>query len=295
MLPTTSPESREPVPYFPAMKRRLTILRVRQKVRALCDATGLGPSTGERMCCALIAAVVPFVLSFCLSIAFRQPAGYAAMQGVGSFLLFAAAGLFLVSGMSDKELSASISRLAAELPAAEAAWKEHKDREQAEQEQAKRERAERAEREQEARWAWTEQEQEQDEVVAVHRSEMKRCRYCAELIRAEARKCKHCGEILDSSFRDVSRPVQVIVHRSSKSPGTAAVLEVIFGLFFQTFGIGHIFAGNVGVGLFLMFGWWFFLACASCLGVLTLGIGFILIPACWFLLMIVSPISAANS
>jgi hypothetical protein len=237
------------------MKRRLAILQVRQKVRALCDATGLGPSTGERMCCALIASVVPFVLSFGLSIAFRQSAGYAAIQGIGSFLIFAAAGLFLVSGVSDKELSASISRLAAELPAAEAAWEDHEERERAEQEQAERERAERAEREQEARWAWTEQEPEQGEVVGVHRPEMKRCHFCAEMIRAEARKCKHCGEILDPSFRDVPQPVQVVVRGSGRSSGTAAVLEVIFGLFFQTFGIGHIYAGNVGTGLFLMFGW----------------------------------------
>jgi hypothetical protein len=42
-----------------------------------------------------------------------------------------------------------------------------------------------------------------------------------------------------------------------RSSGVAALLELLPGLFFQTFGIGHIYAGNVGVGLLFMFGYWF--------------------------------------
>lgn len=38
--------------------------------------------------------------------------------------------------------------------------------------------------------------------------------------------------------------------------GIAALLEILPGIFLQTFGIGHIYAGNVGRGLILMFGYW---------------------------------------
>ena len=120
-------------PNYPAMKRRLLLLTVRRKLRALCDATGLGPSTGERICCALIVALIPFAISFGLSFAFRQPAGFAALQGDGSFVSFAVCGL-LIGIMSDERLSQSKTRLAAELPSAEIAWQEHKERQRAKQE-----------------------------------------------------------------------------------------------------------------------------------------------------------------
>jgi hypothetical protein len=165
----------------------------------------------------------------------------------------------------------------ADLPLAEAAWRAHKDRVSADREA---------------------EEEEAEETDLQPRPTLKKCPYCAEVIRAEARKCKHCGELLDRSLREQDRRARESVghvHVSSRSGGTAAVLEVIFGLFLGTFGIGHIYAGNVGTGLFLMFGWWFFVAVAVCAGFLTLGLGWFIIPACWFLMLVLSPIVAASS
>src|SRR2546421_12948542 len=78
-----------------------------------------------------------------------------------------------------------------------------------------------------------------------------------------------------------------------KSPGTAVLLEVLPGFFFQTFGIGHMYAGNVGVGLLFMFGYWFiqFINVLLCFVL----IGFVTLPLCWLAAIIVSPIVAANT
>ena len=70
------------------------------------------------------------------------------------------------------------------------------------------------------------------------------------------------------------------------------LLEVLPGFFFQTFGIGHIYAGNVGVGLLFMFGYWFiqFINVLLCFVL----IGFVTLPLCWLAAMIISPILASN-
>jgi hypothetical protein len=77
------------------------------------------------------------------------------------------------------------------------------------------------------------------------------------------------------------------------------MLEVLFGLFLGTFGIGHIYAGNVGSGLLLMFGYWIFVAINLVGGFCTRGVWFgvaiILVPAVWFVLMIASPLMAADA
>ena len=91
-------------------------------------------------------------------------------------------------------------------------------------------------------------------------------------------------------------PVQQVVYYTTvprKSQGVAALLEVLPGFFIQTFGIGHLYAGNVGVGLLLMFGYWFiafvnFLLCFIFIGIITW-------PLCWLAMMIISPITAANA
>lgn len=82
-------------------------------------------------------------------------------------------------------------------------------------------------------------------------------------------------------------------HGPPKSGGSAAVLELVFGLFLQTFGVGHMYAGNVGLGLLLMFGYWFVLFANVLL--CFLGIGFVTGPACWLLALVVSPLLAAQS
>ena len=61
---------------------------------------------------------------------------------------------------------------------------------------------------------------------------------------------------------------------SPKNPGLAVALELIGGFFLQTFGIGHLYAGNIGLGLGLMFGYWVLMAinivlCAVLIGFVT--------------------------
>jgi TM2 domain-containing membrane protein YozV len=90
--------------------------------------------------------------------------------------------------------------------------------------------------------------------------------------------------------------VQHVVHHYQappKSSGTAVLLEVLPGFFLQTFGIGHLYAGNVGVGLLFMFGYWFvqFINILLCF----LIIGFITGPLCFILAMVISPILASNT
>ncbi|MEO6391710.1 MAG: hypothetical protein ABIP75_07645 [Pyrinomonadaceae bacterium] len=90
-------------------------------------------------------------------------------------------------------------------------------------------------------------------------------------------------------------PPQVVhvYHQPQKSAGVAAILEVLPGFLIQTFGIGHLYAGNIGLGLFFMFGYWAitfvnFLLC-------FIFIGFITWPICWIFMMIMSPILASNA
>ena len=90
--------------------------------------------------------------------------------------------------------------------------------------------------------------------------------------------------------------VQHVVHHyrtPPKSSATAVLLEVLPGFFFQTFGIGHLYAGNVGTGLLFMFGYWFvqFINILLCFVL----IGFITGPLCFILALIISPLLASNA
>ena len=90
--------------------------------------------------------------------------------------------------------------------------------------------------------------------------------------------------------------VQHVVHyyqQPPKSAGAAVLLEILPGFFFQTFGIGQMYAGNVVGGLLFMFGYWFvqFINILLCF----LLIGFITLPLCFILAMIISPLLAANA
>ena len=90
-----------------------------------------------------------------------------------------------------------------------------------------------------------------------------------------------------------SAPQQVHhYYHPQKSGGIAALLEVLPG-FFQVFGIGHLYAGNVATWLIIMFGYWAlsfvnFLLC-------FVFIGFITWPLCWVATMIISSLTAANA
>ena len=81
--------------------------------------------------------------------------------------------------------------------------------------------------------------------------------------------------------------------RHRPEPGIAALLEVLGGMFAQTFGIGHIYAGNVTAGLLFMFGYWFL--CVVNFVLIFFLVGFLTYPLCWILMMVISPITAANS
>lgn len=67
---------------------------------------------------------------------------------------------------------------------------------------------------------------------------------------------------------------------NQKNPGLAVALELIFGTCFSTFGVGHIYAGNVGIGLAWMFGYWVvtginIFLCALLIGFISWPISFI--------------------
>lgn len=88
-----------------------------------------------------------------------------------------------------------------------------------------------------------------------------------------------------------------------RSGATAALLECLPGFFIGTFGIGHIYSGNVGLGLAAMFGWWFFifatLVCGGAFTGVTGGFGiFVVAPAflaCWLGMMVGSAMLASNN
>ncbi|MFT4257305.1 MAG: hypothetical protein QM599_10170 [Pseudoxanthomonas sp.] len=90
-------------------------------------------------------------------------------------------------------------------------------------------------------------------------------------------------------------PVQQVHHYyyPQKSGSTAALLEILPGLFFQTFGIGHLYAGNIATGLLFMFGYWA-LAFVNLL-LCMVFVGFITWPLCWAATAIISTLIASNS
>lgn len=67
----------------------------------------------------------------------------------------------------------------------------------------------------------------------------------------------------------------------------AVGLEVGPGLFLQTFGVGHLYAGRTSTGLALMFGYWVLQAINALLT--TVWIGFLTAPLTWLAFMILAP------
>jgi TM2 domain-containing membrane protein YozV len=73
----------------------------------------------------------------------------------------------------------------------------------------------------------------------------------------------------------------------------AVGLEVGPGLLLQTFGIGHLYAGKVGTGLAIMFGYWFLQAVNVLLT--SILIGFVTGPLTWLAFMVLSPTNVLSS
>ncbi|RNF82246.1 hypothetical protein [Montanilutibacter psychrotolerans] len=89
-------------------------------------------------------------------------------------------------------------------------------------------------------------------------------------------------------------PVQHAQHYpAQKSVAVAVLLELLPGAFFQTFGIGQLYAGNVVSGLVFMIGYWIvaFINLMLC----AIFIGFITWPLCWIAAAVVSSLIAANA
>jgi hypothetical protein len=103
------------------------------------------------------------------------------------------------------------------------------------------------------------------------------------------------GGMPPHNYQQYQPPVQQVIHYHQgppKSAGAAVALELVPGFFFQTFGIGNIYAGNVGLGLAFLFGYWFVLFINILLCFIL--IGFITLPICWIAMMIIAPLSAAS-
>ena len=130
---------------YPRMQRSLALLRARRQVRRILDASGFGPSAVGRLCLALILCAVVFGVSLVLSLAIHQPPVYAIAQSTGIFLAAFTPFLVLVLGPSDAELATRLDYIVAQLPKAEAAWREQKNQLAVERLKRKQERAEREE------------------------------------------------------------------------------------------------------------------------------------------------------
>lgn len=75
---------------------------------------------------------------------------------------------------------------------------------------------------------------------------------------------------------------------SSRNNTMVAVgLEVVPGIFFQTFGVGHLYRGRVGTGLAIMLSYWFLQAINAALCAVL--IGFVTAPLTWLAYMIAAP------
>jgi hypothetical protein len=106
---------------------------------------------------------------------------------------------------------------------------------------------------------------------------------------AGAIKCKHCGEMLGQSRRNTSP----IVQPDAKSPLVAVLLEVLPGICIQTFGLGHIYAGNTNRGLTWMLCYW----CAALVNLLFIfffGLGLVSWPTTCVLCCVFSSIQVAR-
>ena len=78
---------------------------------------------------------------------------------------------------------------------------------------------------------------------------MKKCPYCAELVKQESLKCKHCGEILDSQLKKEKALEQK--KAQPKVPKWSGGVAAILSFFIP--GLGQMYKGNIVAGIL-----WFF-------------------------------------
>jgi TM2 domain-containing membrane protein YozV len=89
----------------------------------------------------------------------------------------------------------------------------------------------------------------------------------------------------------VGEEVTVGSYALDRRDNTAAVmLEVLPGLFLQVFGLGHIYQGRVGLGLFIMISYWMLLTVNLFLTIFLIGI--VTTPLTWLFYMIAAPMNA---
>ncbi len=118
------------------------------------------------------------------------------------------------------------------------------------------------------------------------------CRTCGKLNPDGAAQCQYCGAALAAAVyqdpfvhqRPQPQQGQQMAEASYappgvgfKDPGTGLLLEMIPG-FFGFMGVGYLWAGEVGLGLAIMVGYWLFWGAFAVLAVLTLGLLLCLLP-----------------
>jgi hypothetical protein len=284
------------------MRRELALLRARQTVRVILDFARFGPTASGRLCCTMILAALLFGVSLGVSLAIGDGSLYAVVQAGTIFATVFVGLALLILGPDDAAVAKRLNYLATYLPEVEAAWQERKARLAEERRRREQERIEAEEQEREEEEERREQE-EQRTRDAVGRPKGMDTAYCPRCqlkhnyrlsSTGTIHRCQRCGRryelVPDVPISPGPGRAQVV----TKSAALAAMLEIIPGLFFQTFGIGNIYAGNVGSGQLFMFGYWFLLAVNVGL-LFCCGVGVVTGSFCWLMTMIVSTVSAINA
>jgi hypothetical protein len=105
------------------------------------------------------------------------------------------------------------------------------------------------------------------------------CRTCGSLNPVGSAFCQYCGASLPQvpapadPFRIAPRPAPPDpgALAPAKDPSTGLLIEMLPG-FFGFLGIGHLWAGDIALGLGLLIGYWCFWAIVGVLTVLMLGL-----------------------
>ncbi len=80
-----------------------------------------------------------------------------------------------------------------------------------------------------------------------------------------------------------------LAHRDNTS---AVLLELFPGMFLHLFGLGHIYQGRVGLGLFIMLSYWVLQAINAFLAIFLIGL--VTAPFTWMFYLVAAPMNAAD-